>query len=116
MAISNHTNGRVKGETALPTETLKLVKRVGVTRAHTMLGVSTTTLHKARRSGEVSRVVEIAAKGVLPTLQEGKKIETLASKPHDGDTVVVLLDVRRDKLAAVQKLAAALGAELIAAG
>lgn len=113
---------RVKGETVNPTNTLLLIERIGVTRAHRELGVSTTTLHKARKSGVVSRVVEIAATAALQHL--GSPVRAASPQPFtqsaspdrftQEDRAVFLISVDRTKENMVREFARMLGAELIA--
>jgi hypothetical protein len=113
---------RVKGETVSPTNTLLLIDRIGVTRAHREIGVSTTTLHKARKSGVVSRVVEIAAAAALQNL--GAPARATAPQPFtqtpppdkftQPDRAVFLISVERTKEQMVREFARMLGAELIA--
>jgi hypothetical protein len=109
---------RVKGETVTPTNTMRLVEIVGVTDAHRKLGVSTTTLHKARKQGIVSRVVEIAATATLEQL--GKPAQA-APQPFPvkhitpaaaGDSVMLLVSVDRAKAELIQDFASRLGAEV----
>jgi hypothetical protein len=116
--------GRIKGETTTPTNTLALVQKIGVTRASKELGVSTTTLHKARKSNVVSKVVEIAATFALEHLGDTPRSASLALPPSmpmapvmsaDGTTTLFLLEVSADKAAMVQKFAQHLGAKLMAA-
>lgn len=54
-----------RGEAVEPKSTATLMKEMGPSRASRILGVSTTTLHKAIKLGEVSRVIEVAAEGAL---------------------------------------------------
>jgi hypothetical protein len=113
---------RIKGETVQPTNTLLLIERIGVTRAHRELGVSTTTLHKARKSGVVSRVVEIAATAALQHL--GAPARASAPQPFQhsapadrftqGDRAVFLISVPREKANMVEQFARMLDAEIVA--
>lgn len=109
--------GRVKGETVTPTNTLLLISRLGVTRAHRELGVSTTTLHKARKSNIVSKVVEIAAGAALSHLGEQARAPAakLDGAPRSsGNRVVFLIAVDRAKEQMVREFARMLDAELVA--
>lgn len=113
--------GRVKGETVTPINTLTLISRLGVTRAHRELGVSTTTLHKARKSNVVSKVVEIAATAALANLGQPAKAapqpftqSTGSGKVAGADHIVFLISVERSKEQMVREFARMLGAELIA--
>jgi hypothetical protein len=77
---------RSKGETVIPIATLALVQKIGVTRASKEIGVSTTTLHKARKGNIVSKVVEIAAESALAHLGDhpGKRsMSTPEAKVRD---------------------------------
>lgn len=116
--------GRIKGETTVPTNTLNLVQKIGVTRASKELGVSTTTLHKARKGNVVSKVVEIAATHALEHLGDTPRAASLARVPEmpnspiisaDGATVLFLLEVPAEKAAVVQHFAERLGGKLMAA-
>lgn len=108
---------RVKGETVTPTNTLLLIQRIGVTRAHRELGVSTTTLHKARKSGVVSRVVEIAASAALSNLgaiaqPTGPMPTPEPDKFGAAEKAMFLVSVSRDKAALFEQFARTLGAEI----
>lgn len=115
------TPQRVKGETVKPVATMALVQKVGVTRASKEIGVSTTTLHKARKSGVVSKVVEIAAEHAMAHLGDhpGATKTSRQAAPaiisHSGDTALIVMEVPTEKAAMVQKFAEHLGAKLIAA-
>lgn len=114
--------GRIKGETTSPINTLALVAKIGVTRASKEIGVSTTTLHKARTGNVVSKVVEIAAQHALQHLGDTPAAARLAQAPMpnpiisaSGDTALIVMEVPVDKAPMVQKFAEHLGAKLIAA-
>lgn len=113
-----HTE-RVKGEVVRPTATLKVIEQMGVTRAARAIGTSTTTLHKARKSGAVvSRVIEVAAQSLLreaPTEPNSKpvKLEKLHVVP--SEPVLMLLEVPSDKARIVERLCKALGAKFVEA-
>lgn len=116
---------RIKGETTSPVNTLALVAKIGVTRASKELGVSTTTLHKARKGNVVSKVVEIAATFAMEHLGDTPRAASLAKVPAPpfppaiisaaGDTALIVMEVPVDKAPMVQKFAEHLGAKLIAA-
>lgn len=114
---------RSKGETVVPNATLALVQKIGVTRASKEIGVSTTTLHKARKGNVVSKVVEIAAERALEHLGDhpGKRsvvtgpIAPAAITSPDGRTALIVMEVPADKVDMVQKFSLHLGAKLIAA-
>lgn len=117
--MANIINHRVKGETALPTSTLALVQKIGVTRAAKETGTSTTTLHKARKAGVISKVVELAAAHALEHLGDVRAKPQLSSRSKPDlkreATSLFLLEVTSDKAGIVEKMAEALGAELVAA-
>lgn len=111
--------GRIKGETTAPLNTLALVQKLGVTRASKELGVSTTTLHKARKGNIVSKVVEIAATHALEHLGKVPAAAALAHVPpapavtsFDGTTTLFLLEVPAAKAPMVERFAQHLGAKL----
>lgn len=114
---------RSKGETVIPTATLALVQKIGVTRASKEIGVSTTTLHKARKGNIVSKVVEIAAESALAHLGDHPGKRSVATGPiapaaiasPDGRTALIVMEVPTDKVDMVQKFSIHLGAKLIAA-
>lgn len=68
----NH--GRQKGEFVTPKAILTLMDQEGPTRAAKELGVSTTTLFKARRGGQVSRAYEVAARTILGNAKLAKRV------------------------------------------
>lgn len=107
--------GRTKGEFVPPVNLMKLVKQIGPGKAHDLLGISTTMIHKARRENSVSRVVEVAAAALLKTMDhKDSHLAAPAPKAHyavDATLVMVLLSVPQSKLAIVQKFAESLGAE-----
>lgn len=114
-----HTE-RVKGEVVRPTATLKVIEQMGVTRAARAIGTSTTTLHKARKSGAVvSRVIEVAAQSLLReapaelTNSKPVKLEKLHAVPREP--VLMLLEVPSDKARIVERLCKALGAKFVEA-
>lgn len=114
---------RSKGETVTPVATLALVQKIGVTRASKEIGVSTTTLHKARKSNVVSKVVEIAAESALTHLGDHPGKRSVAQGPvaadaiisANGRTALIVMEVPTDKVEMVQKFSIHLGAKLIAA-
>jgi hypothetical protein len=117
---------RVKGETVVPTNTLLLISRIGVTRAHRELGVSTTTLHKARQSGVVSKVVEIAATAALSHLGDTARAPVRVTEPQPftqttppdritaAGRAVFLISVEQSKAHMVMEFARMLDAEVVA--
>lgn len=119
---------RLKGETVEPIETLKLMRLLGVTKTAHRLGVSTTTLHKARSQSVVSRVIEVAAAGEMLREQRGKVTQKPAETPptngaaeipvvshmQNGATVIYLLEVKKTHAPTVEKFAEALKAKYLA--
>jgi|GEM_PF-6173234 len=69
---------RSKGEVVEPHYAMRLAGIVGITRAARMIGVSTSLLNKARENSLVSKVVEIACKGVLASLTNQAPSEDVA--------------------------------------
>lgn len=111
-------NHRIKGETALPTATLALVGKIGVTRASKEIGTSTTTLHKARKAGVVSKVVEVAAAHALEHLGDvtAAPLRIAARREQrPRQDAMFLLSVSADKAPLVEQFAKALHAELVSA-
>lgn len=111
--MSTHTSRQV----VEPANVVKLMKAIGPTRAASRLGVSTTLLHKSRKEGEVNKVVEQAAAWALEHIAE--KPESLPPLPPPravrGKESLFLIAVPTDKADALQRVAVALGAELVAA-
>lgn len=93
---------RNKGEVVPAEDTLRLMTTVGPSRAARYLGVSTTTLHKARNSQEVSKVIEVASAGVLRGLS--------AEPTKHLDTFI--LEVEHHKTPLVEKFAEMVSARL----
>lgn len=111
---------RQKGEVVSAEHVKELLRKIGTTAAAKKLGVSTTTLHKARNSGLVSKVIEVAAKAELEQIATNGATITAAS--HVGqpaskstDTCVVLLEIRPEQMPFVEKLAIALRANILKA-
>jgi hypothetical protein len=92
---------------------MKLMETIGVSRTSRTLGVSTTTLHKARKFGLVSRVIEVAAEGALHNLAPAAATSA-ATIPRRG-TVMFMLEVEASQADMVRKFADMLGAKLLAA-
>lgn len=99
---------RVKGETAKPVALLSLMAKIGPTKTSKQLGVSTTTLYKARKTKTVSRVYEVAAEAKLAEFGDIKPPAhaTLA------DAAVFIGEIPRDKADLLKRVAAAMGATL----
>ena len=70
---------RTKGETVPPVNTLKLMEHLGPTEAARRLGTSTTTLHKVKKHGLASKVIEVASEGELRKIVEG--VQPAAAAP-----------------------------------
>jgi len=105
---------RTKGETEKPVKLLQLIATMGITRAARQLGISTTTIHKARRHNVVSRVIEIAAANVLRDL--AGKADGDTPKPavkSDDATISYLMIVARSKAGVVEQFAKAINATLV---
>ena len=105
---------RMKGETVAPIKTLQLMSVMGVSRTSRELGVSTTTLHKARKHNLVSRVIEVAADGKLREIS-GSANNANPSAPQHEAKAAFLLEVDSSKRSLVEQFAAMLGGKLIAA-
>lgn len=110
---------RQKGEIVTPERTLQLVKTVGVTEASRKLGVSTTTLHKARKQNSVSRVIEVAADGLLAKMDDAP-VRDVAGPVSSVDDLVAqtgrvlyLVQVDASKGPLVERLGKMLDAEII---
>lgn len=122
-----HTRSR--GETTTPYNLAQLVGRDGTTRAAKALGVSTTTIHKARTTGEVSKVVEVAAAGLLKyaaatqphrpdearTFEPRAVVHEVPNRNPSLDTKLYLIEVPEAKGAIVERFAEALGAHVLSA-
>lgn len=115
---------RVKGETATPVNVLGLMEKIGVTKAAKEIGTSTTTLHKARQNGIVSKTVEVAARAVMehlgdastiaaarpvaphPTITQPITPKAQRAAPTDGEpTTVVLLEIPASREALLRRVA-----------
>lgn len=96
-----------------PTNTVNLMKAVGPTRAAAMIGVSTTLLHKAKKDNEINQVIETAASYVLEHLSS--PVPTVQARVVRGNDALFLLAVPAEKADTVQRMAAALGGELVPA-
>lgn len=102
-----------------PTMLVKLMEAIGPTRAATQLGVSTTLVHKAKKEGEVNRVVEIAAANILEHLGDGGRASQTPAAPRSpmatatGGEAVFMAAVPAGKADVFQRMAAALGVTII---
>lgn len=109
--VAHDPADRIKGETVAPTKTLKLMETIGVSRTSRMLGVSTTTLHKARKYNMVSRVIEVAAEGALRSL--AGPATSAAPAMHRSTTAAFILEVDESKREMVLAFANMVGAKLL---
>ena len=112
------TTGRGdKGETVPPVSVLKLMDAVGPSRASRLLGVSTTTLHKVRKHGLVSKVIEVAAHGALRDIGGIQNGHTTSSLPpattHGSNTGVLILEADPAQMGTIERIVASLGARVI---
>ncbi len=108
-----------KGETVAPTNTRALIAGIGVTRASRLLGVSTTTLHKARKNTVVSKVIEVGAEAAMKAF--AANAGNLAAQgiviTHNGvkDTQLLLIEATPEKCELLGRVAKLLGAETVSA-
>ena len=117
---ASKSTARTKGAVVPPIHTLRLMDVVGPTRAARDLGTSTTTLYKAQKHKLVSRVIEVAAEGVLRSIgtTSGSAPSHLAprvSEPLVGAPVTEMVIFEATPAVAVQlrKIAAKLGATVV---
>lgn len=111
---------REKGEFVQPVRTLQLVQTVGLTEASRRMGISTTTIHKARRTNEISRVMEVAADGLLYRHEHDGKVRDVYAPVtpvgqlvEDTGLVLYLLQVDASKAPLVERFGKMLGAEIM---
>lgn len=104
---NSDTKDRVKGEATEANDTLKLLQFLGVTKAARALGVSTTTLHKARNEGVVSKVIEVAAGAVLS--------DTPNIKMTPDERLLILIEAPKSRAAVVERVLKALNVEFTTA-
>lgn len=123
--LAHRAPERTKGEAVTPVAVLHLIERVGVTAAHRMLGVSTTTLHKARKPGAVvSRVIELASEAKLREMQmqesglAAEEARILAPAPTPPQRLamperkrLVIMEVPEHHADQLERIALAWGAE-----
>jgi hypothetical protein len=81
---------RKRGETTQPRAAMRLVEEIGVTKASRQLGVSTTLLHKARKTHEITKSVELAAKAIVARMREPEAgaLAAIAGVPPEPEPVV----------------------------
>lgn len=111
--MSSHSS-RQKGEFVPPKAVLHLMEQFGPTKAAKQLGVSTTTLYKARRGGEVSRVYEVAASGILgqPAAKPARTALQTEVVAHE-ERALLLVEVPKEKVSLVRRTIAVLGGEVM---
>jgi hypothetical protein len=123
--MQTNISPRIRGETTTPRYTADLVIRDGVTKAAKALGVSTTTLHKARATNEVSKVVEVAAAGILkwakpPAAEErsfspAARVQEVPNLNPSLETDLYLIEVPREQAPLVERFAQAIHAHVLRA-
>lgn len=96
-----------------PINVVKVMDAVGPTRAAALIGVSTTLLHKAKKDNEINHVVETAASFVLEHLST--PLPPVQARVTHGADALFLLAVPAEKVPTAQRMAAALGGELVEA-
>lgn len=103
--------------TVPPVNVVKLMDAIGPTQAAARLSVSTTLLHKAKKDGEINKVVEMAAAHALEHLNDAAAIVAAAAPESTikHPDALFLLAVPADKADIVRKMADTIGAELVAA-
>lgn len=100
-------HNRQKGEFVAPKAVLNLMREIGPTKAAKQLGVSTTTLYKARRSGEVSRAYEVAAAGiVMGHMPEPTRVSRVERE-------LLMFEVPKEKEDIVRRVVRSLGGEVV---
>lgn len=124
-----HSNTRKRGQSVPAHFTVQLMDALGPTRAHKALGVSTTALYKARKTGYVPKVLEVAAEGALkasvrkvatgtdaPPPRANPLRDKAAPKPAPaptGETALFLVEVPADKAETVERLVSRFGAVVV---
>lgn len=108
---------RLKGETVPPIKTLQLMAAIGVSKTARTLGVSTTTLHKARNHNLVSRVIEVASAGALREIGAGEATGMASPAMTDGEArrgkAAIVLEVDPSQEPALDSFAKAIGARVV---
>jgi hypothetical protein len=121
---------RRRGKSVPAHFTVQLMDAIGPTRAHNALGVSTTALYKARRTGQVAKVLEVAAEGALksslrkvatgtdtaPARQNPLKYKAAPTPPlppPGDDTALFLVEVPADKRDIVERVVRQFGAVIV---
>lgn len=113
MASAQHRPAR--RNVVPPVNVVKLMDAVGPTRAAALVGVSTTLLHKAKKENEINQVVETASSYVLEHLHSPAGQLTTPHTAGVREETVFLIAVPADKVRVIERMAAALGADLVAA-
>lgn len=89
---------------------------VGVSRAGRILGISPTTLHKARNNNLVSKVIEVASAGALREIGMGEATGA-APTMTDGEArrgkAAIVLEVDPSQEPALDSFAKAIGARVV---
>lgn len=112
---------RVKGDLVPPTYILKLMEHAGPTAAAKEIGTTPGTLHKGRNAGVVSRVYEVAARGIWAEQGYGAMEEAQADSartshlheavqaPTSEGVTLMLVQVPKGRESIVEKTVAAIG-------
>lgn len=101
-------NGMTKGEVSKPVSLLRLMNQIGPSRTARSVGVSTTTLYKARKTNKVAKVIETAAAGVLA--QEADI--PLPKEAKVPDLTAFIIEIPPDKVDIVTRFVEMAGAKL----
>lgn len=115
---------RVKGDTVEPMYALHLMERIGPTAAAKAIGVTPGTLHKARNNKAISRAFEVAAKGIwiadgygeavpLPAIPRTPDLGAAVAAPTAEGTLLMLVQVPRERASMLLKTAEMLGATVV---
>ncbi len=110
---------QAKGIVVAPTFTIKLMEALGPSRAARELSTTTTTLHRARNTGKVSGIFEVAAEGLLRKL--GVVSNSVATATHAAhpaptpptDTEVFFIEAPATRAPDIAKFAKAIGARIM---
>jgi len=124
-------NLRQKGDFVEPDYLLKLMDHLGPTAAADELGIAASTLHRARKLNQVSRVFEVAARGIwqeeyaaeapepvtIKLVQSGPRTTNLdeaVPHPTNDNVTLFLVQVPKGREAILEKAVAALGGTFFA--
>lgn len=109
-------SSRQKGEFVTPKAVLQLMTQLGPTKAARQLGVSPTTLYKARRGGEVSRVYEVAASGILgqpaAAAKPAKTVFQTEMAPNE-ERALLMVEVPKERVNLIRRAVTAVGGEVM---